>query len=348
MSPRSPLAVRTCQRTGRGVFTTAPVFPGATIAQVDAENVIDARRALASPYVSAIDVGAAADVEDDPYAVLCLFLYLFVYTADEELLRDEPTTLALYRKVLLADRSSCALDWSAEEVDLLAGSHLHAVAVDLRRTCDATVEKVRGWLSRGGVGRAGRAGTGEEEERRLRRCISVLLTRLVRLDDGNVALVPGLDLFNHASDAKTFITGTRDAVRVVNRDGFLGAGRQVSISYGQKTSGELLVSYGFLPDVAENTSDGVLVPFDDDVVVVGADGGVRIRDGPGDRWDVEGRVRDELKVRVRAQYAKIKERLGGGGDGGDGGDEAGALGETIGRLMKREMRLLSRTLLAMR
>ena len=324
----APLTVGASETMGRGVFTTSPVLPGATIARVDAELVFDARRALGSRYIDSTDFASDVDAEDDPYAVLCLFLYRFLYASDD-VVRDESTALGLYRDVLLADSSSCVLDWTRDEVDMLAGSHLHALAMQLRQTADASAAKVERWL-----GGAGGCHAATVDTTRIRRCLSILLTRLVRLDDGSVALVPGLDLFNHSSESSTYITGTREGVRIVNQDGFLRSGQQAFISYGGKTSGELLISYGFCPD--QNPHDGVLVPFEDDfVVVVGLDGGVRVRGSGGPA--VEERVRGELKARVRAQLSgRVK----------DGNVDAceGPLGTTIQELMALERKILSRTL----
>ncbi|CAI0383443.1 unnamed protein product [Linum tenue] len=65
----------------------------------------------------------------------------------------------------------------------------------------------------------------------------ILFSRLVRLPsmDGRVALVPWADMLNHSCE--------------------------VFISYGKKSNGELLLSYGFVPREGTNPSDSVELPF---------------------------------------------------------------------------------------
>ena len=275
------LSVRREEGMGRGVFTTLPVLPGATVAR--SALVIDARWALESAYCHSIDAGP----DEDPYAVLCVFLYKFLHCSSREVRDAEPMALSHYREVLSEDTSSSVLEWTDGDVDMLLGSHLHIIANDLRSTGEATIQAANHLLG------------GDKDPEELRRCLSILLTRLVRLDDGTVALVPGLDLMNHSSTSRSYIVGTREGVKVVNR-GFLplAKGDQVFISYGGKTNGELFISYGFIPE--QNPHDGVLVPLDGgETVVLGVDGGVRLVGS--ERGIDRDRVRVELKRRVRRQ-----------------------------------------------
>lgn len=281
------------------MFTSSPVFPGTTVAR--SELVIDTAWARASAYCQDIDGMDGMDGED-PYAVLCVFLYRFLYCSSRKVRDAESTALSCYREVLLADASTSVLDWAENDVDMLLGSHLHTMARDMRRTGEATIGVVDGILG------------GNNDLTALRRCLSILLTRLVRLDDGSVALAPGLDLLNHASSSRSYIAGTRAGVRVVNRDGMLSKESQVLVNYGAKTSGELFISYGFLP--AENPHDGVLVPLEGgETVVLGIDGGVRLM-GSGRGVD-RGNVRAELKRAVRRQLEAMEVHGCGRMDGSD-------------------------------
>lgn len=339
------LSARREQRMGRGVFTTSTVLPGATVAR--STLVIDARRALATPaYCHSIDFGPDDDdVEvEDPYAVLCVFLYRFLYCSSKEIRDAESTALSCYREVLLADASSSVLEWTDDEVDLLAGSHLYTIASDLRCTGEATIRAVNDLLG------------GDKDPDELRRCLSILVTRLVRLDDGSLALVPGLDLINHSSSSRSYIAGTREGVHVVNR-GLLSKESQVFVSYGGKTSGELFLSYGFFPE--ENPHDGVLVPLDGgETAVVGIDGSVRLVGS--ERGIDRERVRTELKQGVRRQLEAMKGvdggRADGGGAGGGGADGGPADGNgwsnqardaAISGLMISQRKLLSRALMSL-
>ncbi|KAK4801138.1 hypothetical protein SAY86_021625 [Trapa natans] len=88
----------------------------------------------------------------------------------------------------------------------------------------------------------------------------ILLSRLVRLPsmDGRVALVPWADMLNHSCDVETFLDYDKSSQGVVfTTDRSYEPGEQVFISYGQKSNGELLLSYGFVPKEGTNPSDSV-------------------------------------------------------------------------------------------
>ena len=73
------------------------------------------------------------------------------------------------------------------------------------------------------------------------------------------ALVPWIDMFNHSPNARSFIdlAGTQEVV--VQADRAYRPGDEVFISYGQKSSSELLLSYGFAP--VHHECDSAWVPL---------------------------------------------------------------------------------------
>ncbi|GAB2215101.1 hypothetical protein Drorol1_Dr00019476 [Drosera rotundifolia] len=92
----------------------------------------------------------------------------------------------------------------------------------------------------------------------------ILFSRLVRLPsmDGKVALVPWADMLNHSCEVQTFMDYDNSSKGVVfTTDRAYQPGEQVFISYGKKSNGELLLSYGFVPKEGTNPSDLVELPL---------------------------------------------------------------------------------------
>ncbi|KAK4845532.1 hypothetical protein QYF36_006203 [Acer negundo] len=83
---------------------------------------------------------------------------------------------------------------------------------------------------------------------------------LVRLPSmgGRVALVPWADMLNHNCKVETFLDYDKSTKGIVfTTDWQYQPGEQVFISYGRKSNGELLLSYGFVPREGTNPSDSV-------------------------------------------------------------------------------------------
>ncbi|GAB4859316.1 hypothetical protein Ancab_010778 [Ancistrocladus abbreviatus] len=88
----------------------------------------------------------------------------------------------------------------------------------------------------------------------------ILFSRLVRLPSmgGKLALVPWADMLNHSCEVQTYLDYDNSSKGVVfTTDRTYQPGEQVFISYGKKSNGELLLSYGFVPKEGTNPSDSV-------------------------------------------------------------------------------------------
>ncbi|KAM7272026.1 hypothetical protein ACFE04_031240 [Oxalis oulophora] len=92
----------------------------------------------------------------------------------------------------------------------------------------------------------------------------ILFSRLVRLPSmgEKVALVPWADMLNHSCEVDTFLDYDSSSQGIVfTTDRIYQPGEQVFISYGKKSNGELLLSYGFVPREGTNPTDSVELPM---------------------------------------------------------------------------------------
>jgi len=166
---------------------------------------------------------------------------------------------------LLPNHTGGILEWTDTQVDWLQGSVLHDKAIDIRSAARSSWEDSLSLISKLSKAKGGR-GIDWWREDSSRWAFSMLLSRLVRLpsynnnndnndndDNGEEeieALVPWLDLVNHDSQADTYLDWDASSQCVVMKSWrAYKAGEEVTISYGQqKTGGEMLLSYGFIPN----------------------------------------------------------------------------------------------------
>jgi SET domain len=74
------------------------------------------------------------------------------------------------------------------------------------------------------------------------------------------ALVPWADFANHSSACSSHLTWDhQEECVVLIADRNYAAGQQVYTSYGERSSAQLLFSYGFVPEAGTNPHDSVLL-----------------------------------------------------------------------------------------
>jgi hypothetical protein len=234
---------------GRGLVSSrALVLPGQRICSIPMEAVIT------SDYVIRHN-----QIVDESIKNLPEWTLLALYLAD--LLRtdraNDESYMELYSRLLPRDAFT-VIQWSENDVELLKGSHLYSIASDIRHAADATIEEVEH------VARD----TGSQwlrdiiDSGLLPFTLSLVLSRVVRLesDEGvyvGQGLCPGMDFLNHSCSSQSFIRyDSRNDSVYVSSDRIYKKGEQVYISYGEKTNGELFLSYGFCPE--DNIHDSCL------------------------------------------------------------------------------------------
>ena len=151
--------------------------------------------------------------------------------------------LAAYVKAL-PRRTGGVLDWPEEDVKtLLAGSPSQRAAYERQASVDGAIEEIRAEFPQLTPGA-------------LRWAFDVLFSRLIRLPNrgGELALVPWADMLNHKPGCNAYIDDSGSKV-CLQPDRAYKPGEQVFASYGQRPSAELLISYGFAPEVGENPDD---------------------------------------------------------------------------------------------
>lgn len=86
----------------------------------------------------------------------------------------------------------------------------------------------------------------------------ILTLGTVAINGWKICLIPWADMLNHNCEVETYLDYDKSSKGVVfTADRPYQPGEQVFISYGNKSNGELLLSYGFVPREGTNPSDSV-------------------------------------------------------------------------------------------
>ena len=151
---------------------------------------------------------------------------------------------------ILPDSTGGILEWDEQCIGLLQGSYLKSLADEIINAAELSYDEVCS-IQGVDVGRV-----------EFMSSLSILLSRLVRLEIGQEesieALCPCLDFANHSPESKSYIqyNPSADSVEIV-ADRVYKPGDQICVNYGEKTNGEILLSYGFIPN--DNPHDACLL-----------------------------------------------------------------------------------------
>ena len=235
--PRCPpsrplqLAAAATPGSGRGLVAAQPIGKGESLLSIPQQLVLTPAAALEQSCLRPL-------LEEQPlpaWSVLALWL------AEQRAAGSAGGWWPYVR--LLPERTGCVLEWSEEEVEWLCGSQLHSDALEIRAAEEASWAEMQAVLAAAKAqGRAPAHGAFGRAQ--LQWAFAVLLSRLVRLAGlgDQEALLPWADLLNHDCAAASFLDwSATEAAVVLRAERRYRAGEQLLISYGQKTSGELLL-----------------------------------------------------------------------------------------------------------
>jgi len=149
----------------------------------------------------------------------------------------------------LPEETGNVLEWTGREAgDLLKGSPMERMAYQMVQDVKSAIKSIQKAVK-------GHPSAYYMTEQRLRWAFSLLFSRVVRLTsrDRKLALIPWADMLNHKPEVRTFIDWEEDSNAVTFRtDKEYKKGEEVFVSYGPRSSGDLLLTYGFVPSTASD------------------------------------------------------------------------------------------------
>eukprot|EP00198_Chlamydomonas_reinhardtii_P001652 XP_001690988.1 lysine N-methylase [Chlamydomonas reinhardtii] len=284
-----PLVLRQCGREGRGLVADRPLGRGEALLQLPDSLLLTPQRAAEesclapllrqlSPAGASTSAAGAAALPLPEWSLLALYL---AELRGRAAAGDRGSRWAAYVD-MLPQRPGTVLDWPAKETrQLLRGSPLLRLADSIAAAAAASWEELAPLIARGRAEGLVPAHVSLSKAD-LDWAFGVLLSRCIRLPgrDQLQVLAPWADLLNHDVNAETGAAAAGAAgsgatgsgasgsggchldweptarggagALVLRTDRAYAAGQQVYVSYGPKSSGELLLSYGFCPPPAAN------------------------------------------------------------------------------------------------
>lgn len=269
---QSPIVVAAAlEGQGRGLVATDRISQNERVVTVPQNAIITAQTAVKSSQwlQSVLKMHSSSQNTLPDWTILALWL--------TELLNDGKNSIGnsdisqyynAYAAVLPQDNCCIGnvLEWT-EEMDMLRGSHLYKLAMEIQNAADVSWQEIQPTIRQA-----------EHDEiippniftqKNINHSFSLLLSRLIRLENYSNgadvdALCPWADFVNHSCFSRSFLRWSPEESSVIldNKDGMYTIGEQIFASYGQKTNGELLISYGIVlnsEDFSSNPHDACLV-----------------------------------------------------------------------------------------
>eukprot|EP00667_Euglena_gracilis_P006826 EG_transcript_6882 len=237
--PEQPVSLKYVGKAGWGLVADKPLQRGDVAIRVPKSLLITKETATAGLPPPIAELIRAKNLPD--FWVLAIFL-VENYAATEQ---KEPCPYAPYILSLPRETGS-VLEWGRSSItDLLKGSPVESTAYELNNDVNDAIA----WLSREMPGISPRYGKFYTREN-LRWAFAILFSRVVRLTamGSTLALIPWADMLNHSPTVSTHIDWDEAEQAVTFRvDQRYELGEEVFTSYGPRTSGDLLLTYGFVP-----------------------------------------------------------------------------------------------------
>ncbi|WIA32213.1 hypothetical protein OEZ86_003062 [Tetradesmus obliquus] len=245
---------------GRGLVANAAVRKGELLLAVPQQLIIFPETAAAESCLAPL-LSQPQQLSD--WSLLALFLAEQLYLCDRAGGSSSSAAWAPYIGVLPRNPIGTVLDWSQKDVDtLLAGSGLASTAAMIRIGAQLVWQDLQPLLT--AATQQGLCPADMFSKADIYWAIGICMSRSVRLADrgDQVVLVPFADLLNHEPSCEAYLLWEEQQQAVVLRpDRDYSPGQQVFISYGPKSSGELLLSYGFCPPAGSNPHDAAHLSF---------------------------------------------------------------------------------------
>ena len=259
---------------GRGLIATQTLRQGQTVLSIPLEAAITPEKAaqmsslrdfISREPTTMAAASAASDLIKatlPDWTLLAVWLAELIYTQTSSSNFSSNRAMHAAYAAVLPTTTNCILEWTDEEVGWLRGSYLHTLALDIRTAAQTSWKELEPIVHH--AERAGLIPQGVLTEISVHHAFALLLSRLIRITNSTGAdvevLCPWADFINHDSTCSSFLQLDQKNERIVLvADRTYCPGDQIVASYGQKTSGELLLSYGFMPEEGLNPHDACLI-----------------------------------------------------------------------------------------